>query len=124
MERELVEKNLQVIRRAVIDHKEILVDKKNQDMLHCITKKQWEELDDQRSKDRTKFVISKTVAFFPSVFEEDMEVKDSILAISSEIITYFNNRQMSPIAELFDEYIKNEKSKDTLLSDYNYKEGY
>jgi hypothetical protein len=31
---------------------------------------------------------------------------------------------MSPIAELFDEYIKNEKSKDTLLSDYNYKEGY
>ena len=124
MERELVESNLEVIKEAVINHKEILIDRENEDKLHSITKKAWDELDDQRAKDRTKFVISKTIAFCPSVLEEDMEVKNAILSISAELITYFQNRQMTPIAELLEEYINNERSKDSLLSDYNYKEGF
>jgi hypothetical protein len=124
MERELVESNLEVIKEAVIHHKEILIDRENEDRLHSISKKAWDDLDDQRAKDRTKFVISKTIAFSPSVLEEDMEVKNAILSISAELITYFQNRQMTPIAELLEEYIKNERSKDSLLSDYNYKEGF
>ena len=50
-------------------------------------------------------------------------MKDAIMGISSELMTYFRDRQMTPLAELMEEYIKNEKSKDDLHFDYNYKEG-
>ena len=122
MEREMVEKNLEVIRDAVTHHKEILIDMENQDVLHTVSKETWDG-SDHRRRDRTKFVISKTIAFCPSVFEEDMGMKDAIMGISSELMTYFRDRQMTPLAELMEEYIKNEKSKDDLHFDYNYKEG-
>lgn len=123
MEREIVYKNLQVLREAVMHHQEILIDTEDQDILIVISPKEWKEENNQRRKDRTKFVISKTIAYCPSVFEEDMGLKDSIFSMSKELIKYFNDRQMGPLAELMHEYIKNEKDKDAMLFDYYYKKG-
>ena len=123
MEREIVYKNLEVLKRAVMEHQEILVDKDNEDILTAVSSKQWEEMKDTKRKNRSKFVVSKTIAFCPSVFEEDTAMKESILAITSELMSYFNDHQMGPLAELMQEYIKNEKSKDALLFDYHYKQG-
>lgn len=118
MERELVYKNLAVIEDAVKNHQEILVDSNNQDMLTKVSPQVWEQLNDRRQKDRTKFVISKTIAYCPSVFEEDMEMRDEMFALSQKMIIYFNERQMGPLAELMNDLIMNEKKKDASYHDY------
>ncbi len=118
MERELVYKNLAVIEDAVKNHQEILVDSNNQDMLTKVSPQVWEQLNDRRQKDRTKFVISKTIAYCPSVFEEDMEMRDEMFALSQKMIIYFNERQMGPLAELMNDLVMNEKKKDASYHDY------
>ena len=118
MERELVYKNLAVIGDAVKNHQEILVDSNNQDMLTKVSPQVWEQLNDRRQKDRTKFVISKTIAYCPSVFEEDMEMRDEMFALSQKMIIYFNERQMGPLAELMNDLVMNEKKKDASYHDY------
>lgn len=118
MERELVYKNLAVIEEAVKHHQEILVDINNQDLLTKVSPQVWEQLKDQRQKDRAKFVISKTIAYCPSVFEEDMEIRDEMFALSLQIVQYFNERQMGPLAELMNDLVMNEKKKDAGYHDY------
>jgi hypothetical protein len=118
MERELVYKNLAVIEDAVKNHQEILVDESNQDLLTKVSPQVLEQLNDRRQKDRTKFVISKTIAYCPSVFEEDMEMRDEMFALSQKMIIYFNERQMGPLAELMNDLVMNERKKDASYHDY------
>ena len=121
MEREVVTKNLNIIKDAVMKHQELLVDLHNEDMLTLSSKESWENLDDQQRKDRTKFVISKTIAYCPSVFEQDVEIRDLLCSMSDQLINYFNKRQMGPLAELMQDLINTEKSKDALYHDYQQK---
>lgn len=121
MEREIVSNNLMAIKEAVMNRQEILVDLHHQDMLTVCSKESWENLKDQQRKDRTKFVISKTIAYCPSVFEQDVEIRDLLFSISDKLIAYFQMRQMGPLAELMKELISNEKAKDALFHDYEQK---
>ncbi len=121
MEREIVYKNLNVIKDAVIDRLEILVDLHNQDLLTTSSKESHKNLKDVQRKDRTKFVISKTIAYCPSVLEQDVEIRDLLFSMSDKLISYFNERQMRPLAELMNEMISNEKLKDSWYSDFENK---
>ncbi len=121
MEREIVSKNLMMIKEAVLNNQEILVDLHNQDLLTTCSKESWENLKDIQRKDRTKFVISKTIAYCPSVFEQDVEIRDLLFSISDKLIAYFKMRQMGPLAELMTELITNEKNKDSIYNDYTQK---
>ena len=118
MERELVYKNLAVIEDAVKNHQEMLLDNSNKNLLIKVSPQVWEAESDKSQRDRTKFVISKTIAYGPSVFEEDMEIRDEFFAMSSLLVTYFTERQMGPLAELMNELIMNEKRKDASYHDY------
>lgn len=121
MERELVYKNLAVIEDAVKHNVEILIDSSNQDLLIKVSSKEWSMISDHRRIDRTKFVISKTIAYCPSVFEEDMEIRDEMFAISHKLIEYFNKRHMGPLAELMNELVMNERRRDAFYHDYHHK---
>ena len=118
----MVSKNLEVIIDAVVSNKELLVSEHNQDEIMSVPTIKWEGID-QRRKDRTKFVISKTIAFCPTLFDEDAGMRDKIAKIYTKLIKYLNDRQMTPLAELMEETIAKEKSKDSALFDYYYKEG-
>ena len=121
METEIVTKNLNVIKEAVMHHQELLVDLHDHDILSLSSKDSWENLEDQQRKDRTKFVISKTIAYCPSVFEQDVEIRDLLCAMSDRLINYFRKRQMGPLAELMQDLINTEKTKDAIFHDYQQK---
>lgn len=123
MERELVYKNLAVIEEAVKQNAEILIDSSNSNALMKVSSQEMERIADHRRIDRTKFVISKTIAYCPSVFEEDMEIRDELFAISHKIIIYFTKRNMTPLAELMNELVKNERERDASFHDYHRKQG-
>ncbi|MCH9811218.1 hypothetical protein K0U07_00470 [bacterium] len=123
MERELVYKNLAVIEEAVKQNAEILVDSSDSNLLVKVSSKEWESISDHRRKDRTKFVISKVIAYCPSVFEEDMEIRDEMFAISHKLVEYFTKRNMAPLAELMNELVMNERERDAFYHDYHRKQG-
>ena len=117
MERELVFKNLEVIEEAVLHNQEILIDTDDVSILTVVTPQIWEGAD-ARHKERSKFMISKTISFCPSVFEENANLRDSLFMMSANIIKYFNQREMGAIADLLYELIQNEMQKDGSHHDY------
>jgi hypothetical protein len=117
MERETVYRNLEAIKEAVIHHQEILVDLNDENILTVVPNLVWEKADHQL-KDRSRFIISKTITFSPSVFEEDQGLQDTFFALFNQFVTYFNRRKMAPITELLHDLILNEMQKDGSHHDY------
>lgn len=123
MEQELVTKNLEILLDALENNAEMLINRENQDILQIVPKEDFESIENRRDRDRAKFVISKTVAYSPSAFEEDASMHEKFIAQSDNLINYLNQRQMTPIAELVHELVANEKKRDSSHMDYRYKHG-
>ncbi len=117
MERELVYKNLEIIKEAVLHHQEILIDIDDQNKLTVVSPQIWEKAD-FRLKERSRFMISKTISFCPSVFEENANLRDTLFTLSADLVKYFNQRGMGELAELLYELIHNEMEKDGSHHDY------
>ncbi len=118
MEREYVYKNLTALKEATANHLELLVDSADKNSLKVVSSKVWNEEKNRKLKEAAKFLISKTIAYCPSVIDEDMEMKNSIMSISSQLINYLEQRKMGHLAELMADLITNEKRKDTFHMDY------
>jgi|GEM_PF-2808649 len=118
MEREFVYKNLTALKEAVEGHLELLADSLDKNRLKVVSSKVWNEEKNKKLKEGAKFLISKTIAYCPSVIDEDMQMKHSIMSISTQLIHYLEERNMGQLAELMADLITNEKRKDIFLMDY------
>jgi hypothetical protein len=118
MEREIVYKNLVALKEAVANHLELLPDSHDKNSLKVVSSKVWNEEKNKKLKEGAKFLISKTIAYCPSVIDEDMQMKNSIMSISTQLIKYLEERNMGQLAELMGDLITNEKRKDIFLMDY------
>ena len=123
MEKEQVYANLAVIYEAVKSNKEILIDRSNGNILQAVSLKEWERVQDIERKDRTKFIISKTLGYCSSIFEENMEIRDGFFGNSQKIVVYFHKRKMGALAELVNELVIKEKERDVLYHDYHREQG-
>ena len=118
MEREIVYKNLKTIKEAVANHLELVVDSEDKNSLKAVSSKVCSDEKNRKFKEAAKFLISKTIAYCPSVIEEDMQMKNSIMSVSTELIKYLGERKMGHLAELMTDLITNEKRKDISHMDY------
>lgn len=117
MEIESVLNNLNAIKEAVTGHHELTVNASNENSLEVVSAEEFNSNISSEHKDKAKFLVSKTISFSPAAFEENAEIKEEVFAHVNEWATYFNNRGMSPIAELMTDLVKNEKARDSWYHD-------
>ena len=117
MNKELFIINFNMIKKAVTNNLELLATDKNS--LQAVSAKEWNEHKNMKARESSYFLISKTIAYCVSVFEEDMQITNMISTMSSELTTYLMKRHMSYLAGFVKDFTSYQKGKSTSHIDFS-----